>query len=145
MSTPRNAGDGIAPIDRSIRTAADPETAWRTITEPERIALWFTDASPLGDVGSEYRLDFGDGSIVSGTVIGLEPGRRFVHTWAWEGGEPGEVTRVEWSVTPEPDGGSTVRIVHDGWAAAGGETARDDHDAYWADYLDDLGDVLGES
>ena len=36
------------------------------LTEPEGVALWFTDASPLGPVGSTYRLDFGDGSLVTG-------------------------------------------------------------------------------
>lgn len=137
------AGSGTSPIDRSIRTIADLETAWRTISEPERVVLWFTDVSPLGPVGSPYRIDFGDGSVVAGTVVAIEPGRRFAHTWAWEGAVPAEVTRVEWSVAPQPDGGSVVRLVHDGWETAGGETARDEHDGYWAGYLDDLSDVLG--
>ena len=138
------APGGPRPIDRTVRTAADPETAWRTITEPERIVLWFSDASPLGPVGSPYRIDFGDGSVATGTVVAVEPGRRFVHTWSWEGIEPAEVTRVEWSVEPLPEGGSLVRLVHDGWETAGGETARDEHDGYWAGYLEDLADVLGD-
>ena len=144
MSTDPTGG-GTSPIERSIRTTADPDTAWRTITEPDLIVSWFTDASPLGPVGSAYRIDFGDGSIVTGTVLALEPGRRFAHTWSWDGADPGDVTRVEWSVTPLPDGGSLVRLVHDGWETAGGGSARDDHDGYWAGYLDDLGDVLGGS
>ena len=140
-----SAGTGVGPIDRSIRTPADPETAWRTISEPERVALWFTDVSPIGPVGSPYRIDFGDGSVVTGTVLAVEPGRRFEHSWAWDGAEPDEVTRVEWSVAPLPEGGSTVRLVHDGWETAGGETARDEHDGYWTGYLEDLGDVLGDT
>lgn len=136
----------VPPIDLAIETPADPGTAWQTITVPERIALWFTDASPLGPLGSPYRLDFGDGSVVSGEVIALESGRRFAHSWAWEGAEPGEVTTVEWTVEALPGGGSRVRLVHGGWDAAGsGAAARDEHEAYWTGYLDDLSDILGEA
>jgi len=41
----------LEPIRLSIETPADPETAWQAITDPDRIAEWFTDASPLGGVG----------------------------------------------------------------------------------------------
>jgi uncharacterized protein YndB with AHSA1/START domain len=143
---PVNEPASVPPIDLAIETPADPETAWQTVTVPERIALWFTEASPLGPVGSPYRLDFGDGSVVAGEVLAVEPGRRFAHSWAWEGAEPGEVTTVEWRVEPLPGGGSRVRLVHGGWAAAGGDaTARDEHETYWTGYLDDLRDILGEA
>lgn len=136
----------LPPIDLAIETPADPGTAWQTITVPARIALWFTDASPLGPVGSPYRLDFGDGSVVAGEVLEVEPGHRFAHSWAWEGAEPGGVTTVEWTVEPLPDRGSRVRLVHSGWEASGGDaTARDEHEAYWTGYLDDLRDILGEA
>jgi uncharacterized protein YndB with AHSA1/START domain len=141
-----NKPAGVPPIDLAIVTPASPEAAWQAITIPERIATWFTAASPLGPPGSPYRLDFGDGSVVVGEVLDLEPGRRFVHSWAWQGAEPGEVTTVEWSVEPLPGGGSQVRLVHDGWHAAGLDaTARDEHETYWAGYLDNLRDILGEA
>jgi uncharacterized protein YndB with AHSA1/START domain len=136
---------GVPPIELAIATSARPETAWETITAPERIALWFTEASPLGPVGSRYRLDFGDGTIVSGQVLALEPGRRFAHSWAWEGADPGEVTTVEWIVEAIP-AGSRVRLVHDGWEAAGLATQdRDEHESHWTGYLDDLRDILDET
>ena len=84
----------IPPIELVVETAADAETAWRTLTEPSLVNLWFTDASPLGGVGSRYRLDFGDGSVVAGEVLAVEPDRSFAYAWAWESGEPGEITRV---------------------------------------------------
>jgi len=135
----------IPPIELTIRTSAAAELTWRTITDPERVALWLTDATPIGEPGDPYRLDFGDGSIVVGTVTTMEPGVRFGHTWAWESDEPGEATRVEWRVEALPDGGSQVTLVHDGWDAAGANmAARDDHESYWSGYLDDLRDVLEE-
>jgi uncharacterized protein YndB with AHSA1/START domain len=116
------------------------------VTDPARIAEWFTDASALGPVGSAYLLDFGDGSIVGGTILAVEPGRSFSHSWRWQGADEDETTTVTWSVEPAPGGGSRIRLVHDGWAEAGlDEGARDDHEAYWAGYLDDLRAVLDEA
>jgi uncharacterized protein YndB with AHSA1/START domain len=136
----------VPPIDLAIETPARPDDAWSALTEPARVALWFTEASPVGAVGSAYQLDFGDRSVVTGEVVALEPGRRLAYTWAWADGEAGETTVVTWTVEPLPGGGSRVRLVHDGWDAAGGNaTARDDHEGYWTGYLDDLRDVLGEA
>jgi uncharacterized protein YndB with AHSA1/START domain len=134
----------VRPIDLAIETAAGPAAAWQAVTLPERIALWFTDASPLGGVGERYRLDFGEGSVVTGEVVALDPGRRFAYTWTWEDAESEAATTVAWTVEPLAGGGSRIRLVHSGWDA-GEEPARDDHEAYWTGYLDDLRDILAES
>jgi uncharacterized protein YndB with AHSA1/START domain len=135
----------LPPIVLTILTPASPDSAWAALTEPERIADWFTDASPLGGVGDTYRLDFGEGSVVEGVVRHLEAGRAFAHTWVWADVEPSQETLVTWSVEPA-DGGSRITLTHDGWAEAGlDEAARDDHEAYWSGYLDDLLDILGET
>jgi uncharacterized protein YndB with AHSA1/START domain len=135
----------IQPIELVVETAADAETAWRTLTDPSLVTLWFTDASPLGPVGSRYRLDFGDGSVVAGEVLAVEPDRSFAYAWAWESAEQGEITRVTGTVEVS-GGGSRIRLVHDGWDEAGLDaSARDDHEGYWTGYLDDLRDVLSEA
>jgi uncharacterized protein YndB with AHSA1/START domain len=137
--------DPPLPIDLTIRTAAPPGRVWAALTEPERVAEWFTDASPMGRVGDPYRLDFGDGSVVDGVIVELEPGRAFAHTWSWAGAEDHEETLVAWSVEPADGGGSEVRLVHDGWAEAGLDgSTRDDHEGYWQGYLQDLAAVLAE-
>lgn len=136
----------IPPIELAIEIAASPEAAWRAITDPDRVALWLTEATVVGLPGSPYRLDFGDGSVVTGVVTELEPGSRFAHTWAWADGDGAGPTRVEWRVEPRPGGGTRISLVHDGWAKAGSHLgARDDHERYWTGYLDDLQDVLGET
>jgi uncharacterized protein YndB with AHSA1/START domain len=146
--------DSLPPILLEVETAASPANVWSALTEPERIADWFTEASPLGQVGSEYRLDFGDGSIVEGVITELEPGHHFSHTWAWADADaesdpnshpsgPLQSTLVSWSVEAIPGGGSRVTLTHDGWTEAGlDETARDDHEGYWVGYLDDLAAIL---
>ena len=135
----------LPPIALAVESQVPPPEAWDMLTEPERVALWFTDATPVGPVGSRYRLDFGDGSVVTGRITALVPGVSFAHTWAWEDAEPRQETRVAWAVEPLDGGGSRIALVHDGWSAAGAdETARAEHEAYWRGYLDDLRDVLAE-
>jgi uncharacterized protein YndB with AHSA1/START domain len=132
----------LPPIIVAIETPATPDAAWAALTEPERVAEWFTDASPLLDVGEAYRLDFGDGSVVEGVVTMLEPGRRFAHTWVWSDPDPAPETLVTWAIEPI-DAGSRIVLTHSGWAEAGvDEAIRDDHEAYWSGYLDDLEAIL---
>jgi uncharacterized protein YndB with AHSA1/START domain len=143
----RNAAviETLPPIILEIETPASADEAWAAITDPERVAEWLTDVSALGDVGDPYRLDFGDGSVVEGVIREIEPGRRFVHTWAWADALPRQETLVSWTVEPLPDGGGRVTLIHDGWSDAGADSAaRDDHEAYWSGYLDDLAEILSE-
>ena len=142
-------GQPLPPIILVLETAAPPDEVWTTLTEPERIVEWFTEASPLGAVGEPYRLDFGDGSIVEGVVTALEPGRSFSHSWAWADELPAEdasasrATEVTWLVEAAEGGGSRVTLTHGGWDEAGIDDAtRDDHEAYWSGYLDDLEAIL---
>ena len=142
MSNDAASGSAIPPIELEVVLPVDAATAWRAVTDPDRVIEWFTSASPVGPVGSLHRIDFGDGSIVSGEITELDPGRSFAHRWHWDGADDAETTLVTWTVAPAA-GGSTVRLVHDGWAAAGlDEAARDDHEGYWSGYLEDLRDLL---
>ncbi len=137
--------DTLPPIILEIETSASAEELWAALTEPDRVAEWFTDASPLGEVGDPYRLDFGDGSVVEGVIREIDPGRRFAHTWVWVDALPRQETLVTWSVEALPGGGGRVTLVHDGWSEAGADSAaRDDHEAYWSGYLDDLAAILAD-
>jgi uncharacterized protein YndB with AHSA1/START domain len=131
-----------APIELVVETPADAELAWEAITDPDRVAEWLTEASPVGRPGEPYRLDFGD-SVVVGDVISIEPGRSFSHSWSWEGSEEGSETVVTWTVEPLAVGGSQIRLEHGGWhATTPDDTARDDHFGYWEAYLEDLAALL---
>jgi len=133
----------IAPIVLRMPTAADPATLWAALTVPERVAAWFTTASPLGAVGAPYTLDFGDGSIVDGELREIVPGHRFAHSWHWQGAPTSETTQVTWEVEPAADGRSAVVLRHAGWAEAGlAETDRDDHRDVWQEYLDGLRELF---
>jgi predicted ATPase/uncharacterized protein YndB with AHSA1/START domain len=141
-----SASPGIAPIVLGIDTPAAPDLAWSYLTDPELVARWFAEASPLGAPGERYRIDFGDGSVIEGRITAVEPGRRFEHEWAWlDDSSPGQ-TLVRWQVTPRSGGGARIELVHEGWDEAGANDAiRDDHEAYWSGYLDDLRDLLDDT
>jgi uncharacterized protein YndB with AHSA1/START domain len=142
MSSHPSSGPGIRPIDLEVELPVDAAVAWRAVTDPDRVIDWFTNASPVGPIGSVYRLEFGDDSVVSGEVVELDPGHRFVHRWHWDGADDAETTLVAWTVAPAV-GGSLIRLVHSGWAEAGlDEAARDDHEGYWTGHLEDLRDLL---
>jgi uncharacterized protein YndB with AHSA1/START domain len=133
----------IGPIELTAITTADPATAWRALTDPEMVALWFTEASDVGPVGAPYRLDFGDGSVIEGVIREVEPGHRLSYSWVWAGQEPRQETLVTWTSEPDPRGGTRIALVHAGWAEAGAdEVTRDDHTTYWEMYLDDLVTLL---
>lgn len=135
----------IAPIQLTLQTTVDVARVWEYLVDPGCVAEWLTDASTLGAVGDLYRLDFGEGSIVEGPIVALDPGRRFAYRWSWIDAEPLQETLVTWTLRPSDSGGAEIELVHDGWDEAGADSAqRDDHQAYWSGYLDDLRDVLEE-
>jgi uncharacterized protein YndB with AHSA1/START domain len=136
----------VSPIRLVLQTPAAPEVAWSYLTDPERVAEWFTAASPVGEVGEPYVLDFGEGSVVHGAIVEVEPERRFAHRWAWLDADPRQETLVTWIIRPLETGGSEIELLHEGWDEAGAdETIRDDHEVYWSGYLDDLRDLLEET
>jgi uncharacterized protein YndB with AHSA1/START domain len=135
----------LPPIIVQFETPASAIDAWAALTDPVLVAEWFTDATPLGAVGDDYRLDFGDGSVVEGTIRAIDPGHRFAHSWAWADALPRVETLVTWTVEPLPDGSGRITLVHDGWSEAGADAAtRADHEGYWTGYLEDLAALLAE-
>lgn len=135
----------IEPIRLTATTSGSPEDAWNALTVPEKVLEWFTEATPVGTVGAPYRLDFGDGSVIEGRIVELEPGRRLAYTWTWADAEPRGETLVTWTIEAVPGGGTAVTLEHGGWVEAGAdETIRNDHAGYWEGYLEDLVAVLDE-
>jgi len=135
----------IEPITLKAATSGSPRAAWAALTDPTLVVEWFTEASPVGPVGAPYRLDFGDGSVISGRIRALEPGHRLAYSWAWADTEPVEETLVTWTLEPLPGGGTEGTLEHAGWAEAGSdESTRNDHAGYWEGYLEDLVAVLDE-
>ncbi|MEP6527715.1 MAG: TIGR03086 family metal-binding protein [Nocardioidaceae bacterium] len=122
--------------DKSVLVPVDIDTAFQLITQPERLRRWKTVAARVDlRVGGEYRWTVVPGHSAAGSFTEVEPGKRVVFTWGWEGSPdlpPGASTVT---VTLEPaEGGTTVRLVHDGLNGA----QEASHAEGWNHYLDRL-------
>ena len=117
-------GDLTNTVELQVRLNAPPEEVFLYLTEPERYIRWQGVKAELDPrPGGVYRVWMDANTVASGTYVEIEPARRVVFTWGWEGNErvpPGSTT-VE--LTLEADGDGTVLSLRhtglpDGEAAA---------------------------
>jgi uncharacterized protein (TIGR03086 family) len=101
---------------KSAVLPVSPDEAFALITEPERLRRWQTVSATVDlRAGGEYRWTVTPGHVAAGTYREVEPGRRIVFGWGWEGDTdlPPDASTV--TVTVEPHGaGSRVTLVHEG-------------------------------
>lgn len=111
-------------VELQVRLDAPPEEVFRYLTEPERYVRWQGMKAELDPrPGGVYRVWMDANTVASGAFVEVEPPRRVVFTWRWEGNEgvpPGSTT-VE--LTLDADGDGTVLSLRhtglpDGEAAA---------------------------
>jgi uncharacterized protein (TIGR03086 family) len=120
-------------FEKSVLVPLGGDETFALITEPARLRRWQAVTARVDlRAGGSWRWTVIPGNSAAGTVTELEPGRRVVFSWGWEGSAelpPGASTVT---ITLEPgDGGTTVRLVHDGLA---GEQAAS-HAEGWDHYL----------
>jgi uncharacterized protein (TIGR03086 family) len=103
-------------VTKSTVLPVSPDEAFALITEPERLRRWKTVTATVDlRVGGSYRFTVLPGNIAEGTYREIEPGRRIVFGWGWEGNPdlPKDASTV--TITVEPvEGGSRVTLVHEG-------------------------------
>lgn len=98
-----------------VQIAASPETVFDFFTDPDKMIQWMGRSAELDPVpGGRLHCDLNGRHVASGSYVEVDPPRRIVFTWGWEGEDssvaPGE-SKVE--VTLSPDGGGTqLRLVH---------------------------------
>jgi len=131
----------VEAVEVEVRIAASPETIFDFFTEPDRIIQWMGRSARLDPrPGGEFYCDINGDAIASGEYVALEPPRRVVFTWGWNGEDsvtpPGSST-VE--VLLEADGDeTTVRLVH---SELPSEESATKHGHGWRHYLDRLATV----
>jgi uncharacterized protein YndB with AHSA1/START domain len=122
-------------VEREIAIAARPETVWQFLTDPDKAIRWMGqtasfDARP----GGEYRVGVIPGHSAAGEFVELDPPRRLVFTWGWEGGTsevaPGSST-IEIELVATGDA-TTLRFRHFG--LPGAESVQS-HAHGWEHYL----------
>jgi uncharacterized protein (TIGR03086 family) len=93
-----------------------PEEAFALVTEPERLRRWSAVAARIDlRAGGTFRWTVSPGHTAAGTVKEVEPGKRLVLGFGWEGDGSPAPDGSTVTITIEPQGDSTlVRLVHEG-------------------------------
>jgi uncharacterized protein (TIGR03086 family) len=114
-----------------------PDEAFALITEPDRLRRWQA-VSAVVDLraGGTYRWTITPGHVAAGTFHEVEPGRRIVFGWGWDGNAdlPYDASTVTVTVEPAEDG-SLVTLVHEGLD----EQQAKAHAEGWDHYFERLG------
>jgi uncharacterized protein (TIGR03086 family) len=104
------------PYDKSVVVPLPADETFALITQPDRLRRWNSIAARI-DVraGGDYRWTIVPGNSAAGTITEVEPGKRLVMGWGWEGSAelPPDASTVTITLEPTHDG-TIVRLVHDG-------------------------------
>ena len=121
---------------KSAVLPVSPEEAFALITDPERLRRWQAISAVVDlRAGGSFRWTVTPGHVASGTFREVDPGRRIVFGWGWDGDDNLGVDASTVTITVEPvEGGSLVTLVHEGLT---GEQAKA-HAVGWDHYLDRL-------
>ena len=92
------------------------DEAFALITQPDRLRRWQVVSARVDlRAGGEYRWTVVPGHVAAGTFTEVEPGRRIVFGWGWEGSPDLGPDASTVTITVEPaDGGTLVTLVHSG-------------------------------
>ncbi|MDX2381301.1 MAG: SRPBCC domain-containing protein [Acidimicrobiia bacterium] len=121
------------------RVHASPEEVFEFLVDPEKMIRWMGTAVDIEPTpGGKFWLNATGTDIASGTYLEVDPPRRVVFTWGWEGASevpPGSST-VTITLTGDGDD-TTVELRHEG--LPGG--ADDQHVEGWSYFLPRLAAV----
>lgn len=123
--TGTSTGRTVGPQARVERTlSAPPERVFEAWTDPAILRRWYCPNPDLplevtadARVGGRYRVDMGGGRFVAeGEYTELVPDRVVAFTWRWTTSDDVSAVRVE--LSPTPEGGTRLVLVHTGLADA---------------------------
>jgi uncharacterized protein YndB with AHSA1/START domain len=127
-------------IEITQRIEAPPEIVFAYLTDSARFTQWMgvgaeLDARP----GGRYRIDVDGVHIAVGQYQQVEPPRRLVMSWGWDGHPtvPPGSTMVEITLTPER-GATVLRLRHLGLPS---DDERRSHRDGWNQYTSHLREV----
>jgi len=101
---------------KTVVLPVDIDEAFALITEPERLRRWQTVSARVDlRVGGDYRWTITPGHVAAGTFREVEPGRRVVFGWGWEGAADLAPDTSTVAILLEPvAGGTQVTLTHEG-------------------------------
>ncbi|MGW5238590.1 TIGR03086 family metal-binding protein [Monashia sp. NPDC004114] len=121
-------------VTKTVLLPVTPDEAFALVTEPERLRRWQTISARVDlRVGGDYRWTIVPGHTAVGTFQEIEPGRRVVFGWGWEGEEGFDADTSTVTVTLTPvEGGTELTLTHTGFLNADQAASHGDG---WTHYL----------
>ena len=106
----------LVSTEKTALLPVSAEDAFALLTQPERLRRWQTVSARVDlRAGGDYRWTVVPGHVAAGTFQEVEPGKRIVFGWGWEGADGFGPDASTVTVTFEPaEGGTLVRLVHAG-------------------------------
>jgi uncharacterized protein (TIGR03086 family) len=104
------------PVEKTALLPVSADEAFALLTQPDRLRRWQSVSARVDlRAGGTYRWTIVPGHAAAGTFLEVEPGRRVVFGWGWEGNPDLGPDASTVTVTLEPtDEGTLVRLVHSG-------------------------------
>jgi uncharacterized protein (TIGR03086 family) len=101
-------------IEKTALLPVSADEAFALITQPDRLRRWLAVSARVDlRAGGEFRWTLTPMAVAAGTVLEVDPGRRIVLGFAFEGSADARTDTV--TITIEPaEGGTLVRLVHEG-------------------------------
>lgn len=127
-------------VSYELAIDAPPAVVFRLFTSVDGLLRWIAADAEVEPVpGGILRWTHENGATMAGRFIELDPPRRLVFSYGWEGdlmGLPPEASTVEIEFD-ERDGGTLLRLTHRGIPP----DAIEDHRRGWIVFLDHLRDA----
>jgi uncharacterized protein (TIGR03086 family) len=120
----------------TVELPVTPDEAFALVTEPERLRRWTAVCATVDlRAGGAWSWTVTPGHVASGQVREVEPGRRVVLGWGWDGDGtlPPDASTVT-VVIEHAGNGSRVTLTHEGLVGA----QLDAHAEGWRHYLERL-------
>ncbi|WP_372727608.1 TIGR03086 family metal-binding protein [Nocardioides sp.] len=101
---------------KTVHLPVDVDEAFALITQPERLRRWQTVSAQVDlRAGGTFRWTVTPGHLASGTFTEVEPGKRIVFGWGWDGSDEVAPDSSTVTITLSPVGGGTeLTLVHEG-------------------------------
>ncbi|SHF50344.1 Uncharacterized conserved protein YndB, AHSA1/START domain [Kaistia soli DSM 19436] len=97
------------------------DTVWRGLTDPALVARWLLPGGMAAEQGAVFSLDGGTAlGVIDCAVTESDPPRRLAYRWrtAATESQPALDTVVRFELAPRREGGTRLKIVHDGFVVA---------------------------
>jgi len=132
----------VRTVELSVRLEARPDQVFPYLTEADRYVRWQGVKADLDPrPGGVYRVWMDADRVARGEFLEIEPPRRVVFTWGWEGNDdlpPGSTT-VELSL--QADGDATILLLRQSGLPDGEVAAM--HEEGWIMFTGRLAIVAG--